>query len=75
MYRGFKTRGESIDEYAEAFRQDAGNREAAKILFDKIEFLISAEFVNRETKILCLSQEIDNIICGNLEAQKGGAGK
>ncbi len=70
----FKTRGETVSAYARAFREDATNRKAAEILFGTFETLDSSN-MDREWKILCLAEEIDHIICGNIDARKDGGKK
>jgi len=67
----FKTRGEAVAAYADAFREDPKNRKAAEILYGTLEVLHSSN-MDREWKILCLAEEIDHMICGNIDARKGG---
>ena len=57
-----KTRGDSIIEYANAFKRENGNVEAATILYNKLEWLFSADHISREIKIRCISEEIENIL-------------
>lgn len=60
-----KTRGEAINEYAEAFRKEDGNIAAARILHEKLTWLLSSErTMSEEMKIRCIAEEIEHIICG-----------
>lgn len=65
-----KTVGQSISEYAEAFRKENGNMEAARILHGKLENLYSIDGMREETIIRCIAEEIDHIICGHMEVRK-----
>lgn len=68
-----KTRGQEISEYAEAFGRDKSNMEAARILYEKLEYVFSHKEMSKEMKIRCVAEEIDNIVCGNMDAQNRGS--
>ncbi len=69
----FKTRGEAISAYANAFREDSTGKKAAEILYGLFETLASLEGMGKECKIFYLKEEIDDILCGYIEARKDGA--
>lgn len=60
-----RTRGEIIESYTEAFRKDSTCMEAARALYGRIGRLLSVgNGLSDETKVRCLAEEIDNILCG-----------
>ena len=71
-----KSRSEVIEEYSDALTSENGNIEAAEILYARMEYLFSSDFISEEIKIRCIAEEIDNIICAsNISryTEKGGA--
>ncbi|WP_303192668.1 hypothetical protein [Hungatella hathewayi] len=58
-----KTRGDVIDEYEAAFK----NETQGKVLLKRMNFLNSLNCSDHE-KALCLKQEIDHIICGFMKS-------
>ncbi len=72
MAREIKTVGDAISAYADAFREDDTGKKAAEILYDFVEMMESAKSLGRDQKIFCLAMEIDYILCGYLNMNKGG---
>lgn len=67
-----KTRGEAILAYSEAFKRENGDREAAAILYQKMKWLFSSDFISEEIKIRCIAEEMDHILCASREAGHAG---
>ena len=71
MVRNFKTRGDVISSYADAFRKDPTFKKSAEILCTLVEKMESSKYFTENQKIICLAEEIDNILCGYAEQRKG----
>ncbi len=72
-----KSRSEAIKEYSDALMSENGDMEAAEILYKRMEWLFSADFISRKIKLLCIAEEIDDIICASqisCRAEGGASG-
>lgn len=66
-----KIREEMIAAYARAFREESNSLEDARILYQSIKQIIPLEErFGEECVLRCLSEEIENIICGYMESQE-----